>query len=121
MGNNYCRNYIELEQFSLLYDHFAFIDVPEYYADHLFIRHKVRVHFVREAVHDDHPYVVIFCKIKKTDRQAFLSALNDLYIKMMLCGYPGYEDFCRSFIEKFDRDDKPDQKRRCSTNEVRSA
>lgn len=39
MGNNFCRNYIELEQFSLLYDHFLFIDVPEYYADHLFIRH----------------------------------------------------------------------------------
>ena len=37
------KNYFTLERFSLLYDHYAFIDVPEYYADQLFTQHKVTV------------------------------------------------------------------------------
>ena len=36
------KNYFTLEQFSLLYDYYAFIDVPEYYADQLFIQHRSR-------------------------------------------------------------------------------
>lgn len=31
------KNYFTLERFFLLYDHYAFIDVPEYYADQLFV------------------------------------------------------------------------------------
>ena len=32
------KNYFTLERFSLLYDHYAFIDVSEYFADQLFIQ-----------------------------------------------------------------------------------
>ena len=39
------KNYFTLERFSLLYDHYAFIDVPDYYADQMFIQHKVTVRF----------------------------------------------------------------------------
>lgn len=72
------KNYFTLEQFSLLYDHYAFIDVPEYYADQLFIQHKVTVRFGNEFQHPDQPYVVIFCKVRKRDRTRFFSALAEL-------------------------------------------
>ena len=87
------KNYLSLNRFSLLYDHYAIIDVPEYYADQLFIRHQVTVRFGKEFQHPDQPYVVIFCKVRKRDRNRFLSALSDLNRKMLLCGYPGYEKF----------------------------
>lgn len=35
------KNYFTLERFSLLYDHYAFIDAPQYYADQLFIQHMM--------------------------------------------------------------------------------
>ena len=45
------RNYIAFRQFSLLWNHYAFIDVPAYLADQLFIKHKVTVHFGEEMGH----------------------------------------------------------------------
>ena len=35
-----------LEKFSLLYDYYAYFDTKEYLADSLFIKHKVRVHYM---------------------------------------------------------------------------
>ena len=70
------KNYLTLNRFSLLYDQYAFIDVPAYYADQLFIRHQVTVRFGKEYRHPDQPYVVIFCKVRKQDRNRFLSALS---------------------------------------------
>ncbi len=112
------KNYLELEQYSLLYDHFAFVDVPGYYADQLFIRHQVTVHFGKEFQHPDQLYVVIFCKVRKQDRNRFLSALSDLNRKMILCGYPGYEEFCASFITKMYDGAKALRKERCKSDEA---
>ena len=47
------KNYFTLEQFSLPYGHYAFVDVPEYYADQLFIQHQVRVRFGKEFQHPE--------------------------------------------------------------------
>ena len=41
------KNYFTLERFSLRYDHYAFIDVPKYFADQLFIQHaKLHIKFI---------------------------------------------------------------------------
>ena len=73
--NQPIKNYLTLEKFSLMYGYYAFIDVPDYYADHLFIQHQVRVRFGNEYSHPDQPYVIIFCKVRKRDRERFLFAL----------------------------------------------
>ena len=112
------KNYFTLEQFSLPYGHYAFVDVPEYYADQLFIQHQVRVRFGKEFQHPDQPYVIIFCKVRKRDRERFLLALSELNRKMILCGYPGYEGFCRSFITKMNDGAKALREKRCKPNEA---
>lgn len=112
------KNYLTLERFSMLYDHYAFIDVPEYYADQLFIQHQVTVRFGKEFQHSDHPYVVIFCKVRKRDRDKFLSALSELNRKMILCGYPGYEEFCASFITKMNDGARALREKRCKSDEA---
>lgn len=112
------KNYFTLECFSLRYDHYAFIDVPEYYADQLFIQHQVAVRFGNEFQHPDQPYVVIFCKVRKRDRDKFLSALSELNHKMILCGYPEYEEFCASFIAKMNDGARGLREKRCKLNEA---
>jgi len=115
------KNYFTLEQFSLLYDHYAFVDVPEYYADQLFIRHKVTVRFGQEYQHPDEPYIIIFCKVRKRDRDRFLAALAELPNKMILCGYPKYDAFCKDFIDKMERGALALREKRCADDEICSA
>ena len=86
--------------------------MPEYFADQLFIQHQVTVHFGNEFQHPDQPYRIIFCKVRKRDRDRFLSALSELNRKMTLCGYPGYEVFCTSFIAKMNDGAKALRKKR---------
>ena len=41
--------YLKIKKLSLRYDYFLFFDTPEYLADQLFIRQKVRVWFDEEC------------------------------------------------------------------------
>ena len=70
-------NYLNLDRFPILYNHYVFVDTSDYLADQLFIRHKVRVHFGEEMEHPEFPYIFIFCKVRKKNRQRFLEALQE--------------------------------------------
>ena len=83
-----------IEKFSFRYQYFALIDTPDYLADQLFIKHKVRVWFGEEFCRDDMPYRVIICRCRKRDVRAFMAAASELTNKMLLCGYPDYPAFC---------------------------
>lgn len=120
MSNRSAKNYFALQKFSLLYDHYAFVDAPEYLADQLFIRHQVTVHFGHEFTHPDHPYVIIFCKVRKKDSERFLLALDELHNKMILCGHPNYEDFCHEFIDRVRNSVHSPRRKRCIPNETHS-
>lgn len=120
MNSDSFKNYFTLEKFSLLYDHYAFIDAPEYYADQLFIEHKVTVRFGHEYKHPDQPYFIIFCKVRKRDRERFLAALGEINRKMILCGYPRYEEFCSSFLDQMNNGAKALREKRCRSNETHS-
>ena len=96
------RNHIALKQFSLLWNHYAFIDVPAYLADQLFIQHKVTVHFGKEMGRKDSEYRIIFCKVRKKDSERFLGALEELPQKMLICGHLDYEEYCDEFFRKYE-------------------
>ena len=83
--------YLKIRKPSLRYDYFLFFDTPEYLADQLFIKQKVRVWFDQEYAKEGSPYLAIFCRVKKKDSAKFLAALDALKNKMILCGYPEYE------------------------------
>ena len=95
--------YLHLEQFSLRYLYYAIIDTADYYADQLFIRHQVTVHFGKEFAHPESTYLIIMCKVRKKDKRRFLDALEELPNKMLLCGHPDYPAFCEQFYEKMER------------------
>ena len=74
MGDTLFYQYID--RLSLFYNYFAFLDTDAYLADQLFIKHQVRVHFREEYVRGDSPYRVIFCHVRKRDRERFQAALE---------------------------------------------
>jgi len=90
-------NYIKLKP-SLLYQNYVFFDVEQYYADNLFIRHKIKVTFLREYQKEDIPYLAIFCKVKKRYASEFEIVMKELADKMIICGFAEYEQFCENFI-----------------------
>lgn len=98
------KNYIQLKKFSLRYVYYCIIDVDEYLADELFIRHKVQVKFEHEYIKHGTNYLCIFCKIRKKDKLKFLQALEELKSKILLFGYSDYQKFCdelgKNILEK---------------------
>lgn len=97
------KNCFQLREFSLLYDYYCIIDVKEYLADELFIRHKVHVKFQEEYSKEGTKYLCIFCKVKKKQNAEFLQALEELENKMLLLGYTDYPQFCDKFSKNIFR------------------
>ena len=83
--------YLKIRKPSLRYDYFLFFDTPEYLADQLFIKQKVRVWLDKEYAKEGSPFLAILCHVKKKDSAKFIAALDALKNKMILCGYPEYE------------------------------
>lgn len=98
--SQHCHHYERMEKFSFRYAYYAFIDLPEYLADGLFVRHKVRVSFGSEFSHPGEQYRMITCKVKKRDLPRFLEALEELPNKMLLCGHTDYIDYCNALWDK---------------------
>lgn len=83
--------YLKIKKLSLRYNYFLFFDTPEYLADQLFIRQKVRVWFDEEYAKKGSRFLAILCHVKKKDSHRFIDAIAALRNKMLLCGYPEYE------------------------------
>ena len=90
--------YIKLKDFSLLYNHYAYVDVPEYLADQLFAKHSVYVYYDSEFAHPEHGYRIIKCHVAKWRRKGFEAALNDLPTLMAMAGKSDYLDFSRALV-----------------------
>ena len=91
------KNYTVLDEFSLLYRHYCFLDVKEYFADGIFIKNKIKVKFGKEFSKNN--YVVIFCKVRKHDADAFEKSMEELHRKMLLLGYKDYEDISQDVFQ----------------------
>ncbi len=94
------KNYWRLQKFSIFYSHYAFIDSPDYLADQLFVKQKVKVDFGKEYGQDGSDYLVIFCRVRKTKEKEFIRALEELENKMLLMGHKDYLSFCADMKEK---------------------
>lgn len=88
--------------FSLRY---AYVDLnvdSGYVADSLFYRRKIRVWFLNEAVRDGDKYRLIFCRIRKKDKQRFEEALSEIRTKMALLGHNDYDDYCDELMRRIE-------------------
>ncbi len=95
------KNYWKIRKFSIRYCFYAFIDVADYLADQLFVKHKVRVSFGGEYCREGCEYLIVLCKVRKKEEKAFTDALKELEKKMLLTGHGDYLDFCEALKESF--------------------
>ena len=77
---------------------YAYFDSHSYVADSLFYKHEIPVKFKSEYVNEEEDYRVIFCSIKRKDKEKFERALLELHNKMLICGHNDYEDFCEKLM-----------------------
>ncbi len=91
------KNYLKLKTYSPFSYSYIFLDCDEYLADQLFIKHKVPVKFRKEFIKESSEYRIICCRIRKKYEKEFLTALSEMYNKMILRGFYGYQEFCDKF------------------------
>lgn len=91
--------YRKLRRFSLLYDHFAFLDIEDHAAEPLFRRHRAAVRFELEYRKPGMAYHIIFCRVRRRDVRRFREAMAELPDRLALLGHPNYLAACRAVWE----------------------
>lgn len=88
---------------------YAYVDLytgSSYVADSLFYRHKIQIRHGNEMRNDETKYCVIFCKIRRKDRQEFEKALAEISDKMNLLRYNDYDRFCAWLMDQIENPDR---------------
>lgn len=98
------KNYFRIRRLSLINCYYCYVDLPDYYADNLFIKHRVTVDFGEEWAHPDEKYLFIFCRCRRWRRHSLVAALRELPYIMALNGHGDYDDFCNKYVARLDKD-----------------
>lgn len=100
MGCKTTKNYVEIRSVSPLARAYAYVDVPEYFADQLLAKNKVHVSFDAEYAHPEFGYRVITCRVYRWERKRFEMAMKELADKMALEGKSDYLQFCHKLFSR---------------------
>ena len=76
----------------------------DYLADSLFYKREMPVQFKDEMVRDGDKYRMIFCKVRKKDKEKFEEAMKELVNKMNLLGHTDYLDYCLDLRKELDEE-----------------
>lgn len=93
-------NCYQLKKFSFRYVHFVILDTNEYLAEQIFIKHKVKVHYEKKYAEFGSKYVVVFCKVRKKQLNAFHDSMQELGNKVMQMGHSDYKVRCEQLDDK---------------------
>lgn len=99
------KNYFKISGVNPFREKYMFIDLPEYLADDIFVRSKLKVKFGKEYGKPEEKYVFILCTIRKKDREKFKICMKQLETKMLLMGNADYTEFCRKWNELFKKEE----------------
>ena len=97
------KNFIKLDDLSILSVPYMYIDHRDYLADAIFEQDHIHMRFKEEFAHNNSSYCIIFCRVQKRDIAKFETALGQLTNKMLLLGYTDYPEVCNeimTFLEK---------------------
>ena len=96
------KNFIRLKS-RKQYAEYAYFDLPEYKADHIFIKNKLPIKIHRELGRAGYDYFIILCRVKREQAELFEKCMEELRNAMLVCGHRDYDDFCEemgNLIEK---------------------
>lgn len=93
-------NYVELNEKSLLFNVYAYVDTDDFFADNIFERQNLKAFFRKHTKNPRSKFVLSYCKILKKDTEKFEFAMNLLNNKMLLLGYEKYISCFEKIVEK---------------------
>ena len=95
------ETYCELKSINPFRRSFLYFDVKDYFADQIFINHKIPVKFLKkEAWNPESEYGIIFCTIPNKYVHEFRKCMEDLAKKMLLTGHADYIDVSSELVEQ---------------------
>ena len=98
------KNFIKLDDLSILSVSYMYINHRDYLADALFEQNQIQMRFKEEFAHKNSSYCIIFCRVRKRDIAKFEAALGQLTNKMLLLGYTDYPDACNEIMEFLEKE-----------------
>ena len=98
------KNFIKLDDLSILSVPYMYIDHRDYLTDTLFKQNHIHMRFKEEFAHKNSSYCIIFCRVRKRDTTKFEAALDQLTNKMLLLGYTDYPDACNEIMEFLEKE-----------------
>ena len=99
MSNFICIN-------GLFYDKYFYIDTPDYIADSIFYKHKIKIKFGDEYTKENEKYVIVTCKVRKKYKEVFEKAFEEVKNKMILLGHTDYEEWTQNFFNQLEEKKK---------------
>lgn len=95
--------WLKIGKFPPWRSHFFYFDTSDYLADSVFINRGLRVRFSRnEVIKPGFHYRGILCSVRRKDEHRFIDAIEDVKIKMLLCGHKDYEKECLKFLNELE-------------------
>lgn len=87
-------NYCSLNNFSLFYKHFIYIDAGDnHVGDNILMRNGVRVKFLHDMSHPNFDINIVHCKVLKPDVDKFIQSMKELNNAHLILGTPDYSKF----------------------------
>lgn len=86
-------NFCGIDKVSPFFKHFVYIDRKDHAADDIFIKHKLRVHFLKDFRKDGSNFEIIYCKVNKDKQSTFILCMFELDQKLLL------SDNCKEYME----------------------
>ena len=98
------KNFWKMDDFFPDRVSYAYLDHESYLADRIFIEKGICVKFIREMEKQKSPYRIVFCKVKKKDKEGFERALGDLENEICLKGYRDYSEYCLALEQQLKKE-----------------
>ncbi len=101
------KNYVKLKRRNIFRYQYLYLDHEDYFADKIFIEHKLRIHFGKEYVRDKGVFRVICVSFPKKREKDFLECMKELEKRIMIMGpdsYKYYKDICESVVGELNYD-----------------
>ena len=92
------KNYFVIRNMNPFVWRFGYLDLPDYYADDLFVKHGVPVRFEAEFTNPEKKYRVVTASCLRPLRGRVEAALRELPYIMALNGYGDYEAACDDLL-----------------------
>lgn len=90
-------NYMQLTNKRLFHKLFMFLDVKDYLSARLIVKYNIKFKVIKEFRRTDTDYVIIVCKIKKSEVPKFMLLLKELENNMYITGHNDCNEFWKEF------------------------